>query len=104
MSKVYSFRLNENNPREAQAKEVIETWVSKGYSLRHIITEALISFQANESDRHDALEVILKKITNMVKSFDAGTIEAGGENETLPKGFVSSLSKSVKPGLKVNQT
>ena len=43
MSKVYSFRLDENNPREAQAREVIDAWVSKGYSLRHILTEALNS-------------------------------------------------------------
>ena len=45
MSKVYSFRLDENNPREAQAREVIETWFSQGYSLRHQLVDVLISFQ-----------------------------------------------------------
>ena len=42
MSKVFSFRLNDDNPREAQAREEIKAWVKEGYSLRYIITEALL--------------------------------------------------------------
>ena len=42
MSKVYSFRLDENNPREAQAREVINAGAEDGYSLRYIVTEALL--------------------------------------------------------------
>jgi hypothetical protein len=45
MSKVFSFRLDENNPREAQAMEVIDTWASRGYSLRYVLVEALIDLQ-----------------------------------------------------------
>lgn len=44
MSKVYSFKLNDDNPREAQAREIIEAWVEERYSLRHIITEALLIY------------------------------------------------------------
>ena len=40
MSQVFSFRLDEDNPREAQALQVIKTWASKGYSLRYILVEA----------------------------------------------------------------
>ena len=42
MSKVYSFRLDDDNPREAQARGVIKAWMGEGYSLRHIITDALL--------------------------------------------------------------
>jgi hypothetical protein len=49
MSKVYSFRI-ENNPREAQAREVIDAWVTQGYSLRHIIVCALISYLIGDLD------------------------------------------------------
>jgi hypothetical protein len=42
MSKVCSFRLNDDNLREAQARTVIEAWVEGRYSLRYIITEALL--------------------------------------------------------------
>lgn len=49
MSKVYSFRLDENNPREAQAREVIEAWVEEGYSLRYAVVEALITYKKMEA-------------------------------------------------------
>jgi hypothetical protein len=42
MSKVYSFRLGDENPRESQAMAVIEAWMEEGYSLRQIITRALV--------------------------------------------------------------
>lgn len=47
MSKVFSFRLREDNPREVQAQDVIEAWISEGYSLRHILTEALLQYDNN---------------------------------------------------------
>ena len=33
MSKAYSFRLDEHNYREAQAKGIIHAWVEEGKSL-----------------------------------------------------------------------
>ena len=42
MSKVYSFRLDNNNPREAQAREVMEAWADEGYSLRQVVVDALL--------------------------------------------------------------
>ena len=44
ISKENSFQLSDNHPREAQAREVNEAWKGNGYSLRNIVTEALISF------------------------------------------------------------
>ena len=51
MSKVYSFRLCDENPREAQAREVIEAWVEEGYLFRYIIVESLISYKKNEIEQ-----------------------------------------------------
>jgi hypothetical protein len=61
MSKVYSFRLDENNPREAQAKGVIHAWVEEGYSLRHVVVEALLSFE-NKDAWHNELNEIVEQL------------------------------------------
>ncbi len=42
MSKVISFRLDKANPREAQALNILDTWIGQGYSLRFIFTKALL--------------------------------------------------------------
>jgi hypothetical protein len=34
MSEVISFRLDNTNPREAQALEVLKAWIGMGYSIR----------------------------------------------------------------------
>ena len=58
MSKVYSFRLDSDNPREAQAIEVIDNWVSQGYSLRNLLTEALIKRGINQDNSSKLIEYI----------------------------------------------
>lgn len=58
MSKVYSFRLSDENPREAQAREVIEAWVEEGYSLRYVIVEALISFSDKDIEQSGLNEIM----------------------------------------------
>lgn len=45
MSEVISFRLDPNNPREAQALEVLRARREEGYSTRHVLTEALLGFE-----------------------------------------------------------
>ncbi len=44
MSEVVSFRLDPNNPREAQALAVLAHHQERGYSARQILTEALLRF------------------------------------------------------------
>ena len=70
MSKVYSFRLDTENPREALAINVIETSASQGYSLRHILTEALINFpgNGNQENRWESIYNQLRDAT--VRSFE----------------------------------
>ena len=100
MSKVYSFRLDENNPREAQAKDVIDAWVSKGYSLRRIIIDALISYH-REGSENGELEEILDKITQLFEGMNRHITSSNVIQETLPKSFVNSKSRSVKKGIRM---
>jgi len=100
MSKVYSFRLDENNPREAQAREVIDAWVAQGYSLRHQLVEVLIESQNKhfqDNEHSELLEKIEQLIVNSKEN--KGSLE-GGE-KTLTDIFIKSLSNSMKNGLRV---
>jgi len=102
MSKVYSFRLDENNPREAQAKEVIEAWFAQGYSLRRQLVEVLIACQDRKFQNKQYAE-LFEKIERLIlvsnKNKDrevVGTLE--GE---LTETFIGSISKSMKSGMKI---
>jgi len=100
MSKVYSFRLDENNPRETQAREVIIVWLEKGYSLRQIIVDALISYH-NKDNHNSELEGILGKISQLLETSNEGRESSKIVQGTLPEAFVGSISKSVKSGIKM---
>jgi hypothetical protein len=100
MSKVYSFRLDENNPREAQAREVIEALASEGYSIRHIVVNALVQFGNNESDKSD-LEEILETIKQLLTPTKKEGSVINNAREELQTAFIGSITKSVKGGLKI---
>jgi hypothetical protein len=74
MSKVIGFRLSEDNPREAQAMDVIGTWVSQCYSLRHILTDALIKFRNNE-ELMIMWDSIYKQLADIAESFEFILVE-----------------------------
>ena len=100
MSKVYSFRLDADNPREAQAMDVIKTWVSHGYSFRHILTEALISY-GNNSGTAKEWDRVYDQLSELVQGLGNG----GGENESsiaksaLSSNFIDAMKTTVKEGL-----
>jgi len=48
MSKVISFRLDADNPREARAIDVLHAWTAIGRSVRYILTEALLELDYPE--------------------------------------------------------
>ena len=100
MSKVYSFRLDENNPREAQAIEVIEAWIAQGYSLRHQLVDVVIAFQNKEFQSKQYAE-LFEKIEHLIlkEGEDKEVVET--LEEPLTETFVESLSKSVKSGTKI---
>ena len=65
MSKVYSFRLSEDNPREAQARRSIEAWMTEGYSLRYVIVAAILDYKRKNSTPDDYV-YLLKQLQNMI--------------------------------------
>jgi len=100
MSKVYSFRLDADNPREAQAKEVIDTWVSQGYSLRHILTDALINYQDTGSVEI-GFEKVFDQLSELVQGLENGVTkkESVGVNPTITPEFVSAMKKGARQGI-----
>ena len=103
MSKVYSFRLDENNPREAQAREVIEAWVGEGHLLRYIVTEALINFHQNDGQTND-YERNLEKIIELLEILTKGEFKSNASNkDALSKSFIGSVAQVAKPGIKISE-
>ena len=98
MSKVYSFRLSEFNPREAQAREVIESWMEGGYSLRQIIVDALISYNQSNSNSRD-VDPILEKLQDLLLSIEEA-IPRDKEHTVLSTSFIDSIINSAKSGLR----
>jgi hypothetical protein len=99
MSKVYSFRLDTKNPREAQARKVIETWVSNGYSLRNMIVETLLS--NNKPDyEHKEIYNLLEQIRKLISSQDKN-LQPSTTTNTLPGSFVDSVKKSIRDGERI---
>jgi hypothetical protein len=111
MSEVISFRFDLANPREAKALEVLNAWIEKGYSTRHIITTALLELDRSGSD----LELsqgdrdwgsVLDKISKLLEFVDAMKIkpierqEFNPEQSNLNENFLASIKQGVKPGLK----
>lgn len=101
MSKVYSFRLDENNPREAQAKEVIDTWVSRGHSLRNVLSDALIKFN-NEDNSLGEISEIVHQLSILLEKFpDNQHHMEDAASKPLPRLFTDAVGQSVRPGIKV---
>ena len=103
MSKVFSFRLDADNPREAQAIEAIDTWVSKRYSLRYILAEALINGRNNQNNSQKLSEYI-DRLTALVQEIDngRGSNERRDEITKLPMAFTDAMKKSAKRGMRSN--
>ena len=56
MSEVISFRLDPDNPREAQALKILRTKQAEGFSSRRVLTDALI-FMATEKGQNDLFSI-----------------------------------------------
>jgi hypothetical protein len=109
MSKVISFRLDKNNPREAKALEVLKNKRDEGYNIRHIIMEALINLDETnphlESPTTKELFTIVMKVHQLLERIKGDdelslTREAAMDtNLELTENLVSSVKKTIKPGL-----
>jgi hypothetical protein len=100
MSEVISFRLDENNPREAQAKAVLKAFVDKGYGIRHVLTEALLVYQGSKKDMDiQELSVKLDEIRKLLQQ--NGTLGPHNEKKIeLSEHFMISIKKAAKSGLR----
>ena len=99
MSKVYSFRLSDDNPREAQAKGGINAWVEEGYSLRHVVVEALLSFE-NRDAGHSELNEVVEQLHDLIATLDLPS-NPKSSDAVLPNSFLSAVKQSAKSGVKI---
>lgn len=103
MSKVFSFRLREDNPREAQAEEVIEIWISQGYSLRHILTDALIQY-GNNGNSSEEITGLIEQLRDLLKpTVNKQILEDNlvADKPQLSSHFIDAIKKSVRSGEKI---
>jgi hypothetical protein len=105
MSQVFSFRLDEKNPREAQAIQVIEVWASKGYSLRYVLVDALIDYAGNNKTQQEDFSLALGKILTLLQEIRVET-EPGNRphsrEKCLSEPFLSAIAKATRPGLRAD--
>lgn len=104
MSKVLSFRLDENNPREAQASQIIETWASRGYTLRYLLVEALLAY-AEEKPQQNNISLALEKIIALVQELRIEPESGNGPHSTdihLSEAFLNAVTKATRPGLRAS--
>ena len=104
MGTVISFRLDENNPREARALQILQSWASRGYSLRHVLVEALLAYGRDETTPEN-LSTNLDQIITLLQEMriqpdppnnpDAPDIRLSGS-------FVNAIVKTTRPGLRVD--
>jgi hypothetical protein len=99
MSEVISFRLDKDNPREAQAKAVLKAWAKKGYSVRHVLTDALLGYQGyhKDMDIHE-LHMKLDQINQMLQQNGAPPLLKEVDVK-LSDSFMASIRKTAKPGV-----
>ena len=99
MSEVISFRLDRDNPREAQARAVLKARVDKGYSVRHVLTEALLTYYGSQSDKDiQDLSMKLDQISQMLQQ--NGVPPPLNERKVeLSDRFMASIKKAAKPGV-----
>jgi hypothetical protein len=109
MSDVISFRLSDKNQRETQAKGVLEAWVKKGYSFRHIMTEALLLLGNHDdgsiniygvTETIDRLNRLIEKFEGFPEIFQAGQ----PVKSELSDVFISSIKSSFRPGLQIESS
>jgi hypothetical protein len=102
MSQVFSFRLDENNPREAQVIQIIEAWASRGYSLRYVLVEALLAY-ADKETRQDDFSLVLEQIITLLQEMRVEPDPGNGphsQDKQLSQPFLSAVAKATRPGLR----
>jgi hypothetical protein len=103
MSRVFSFRLDENNPREAQAIQILQTWANQGYSLRYVIIMALLAL--TDKNKQSDISTELKQIISLLQDLQGQTsVERPQQDQekSLSESFKNAIAKVNRPGLRVD--
>ena len=107
MSEVISFRLSLDNPREAQALEILRKKQAEGFSSRRVLTDALIDLATKKKQEalysETELKLALEQVSELLKHIRNGNHEPSqstfqqvvGLNDT----FVKNVETAAKPGL-----
>src|SRR5688500_18656684 len=108
MSEVISFRLDPKNPREAEALRVLACRQEQGYSVRHILTEALLKlnqidiendFQMQMGEILSAIHRVGNQIEGLQRSDLQGVRPQYEKQTVLSDAFVLSVKSAAKSGL-----
>jgi hypothetical protein len=107
MSVVISFRLNPDNPREAQALEILRTKQAEGFSSRLVITDALISMVTPKRQYtipFSELNATLEQVSGLLEELNSSNKTLSQPTRTqvvaLSDRFLNSVKVAAKPGLK----
>lgn len=122
MSKVVSFRLDDEHPEERQALAILETWQEKGYSTREILTWALMSldgitpFERDDNEEPSEAKVAVDELRDVLgqaqeflealKGMKALPDEVSVPSQPkaiLTQDFLSSVRKVMRPGLSLDE-
>jgi hypothetical protein len=112
MSQVISFRLDPENLREEIALQILKNRQEKGYSIRIIMTEALLKLgsapdieifqmiarldeKLDEINRLIQFSCVRQPVDHKPTSEDDSTID-------LSEGFMTSIKIAVKPGIRLD--
>jgi hypothetical protein len=111
MSEVISFRLDRDNPREAQALAVLRRGQEAGYSVRHILTEALLALEAAAEEERAVATALtevagrLEQVQSVLERFQRMDLapvqrqDGQPEGAALSEAFVVSVKGAARPGL-----
>lgn len=113
MSEVISFRLNKENPREAQAHAILKARYEKGHSIRHTITEALLRLDEPgisliQDAKLDEINETLSRVSQLLERMcDRDNSSQKGQDTDacysgLTDSFLASIRKNAKRGIKVD--
>jgi hypothetical protein len=112
MSEIISFRLSNDNPREAHALELLNSKHNQGYSIRFIITEALLMLE--NQGMGSEYQFLMIELRNILR--EVNNLQTEIENERcspikhpskvsgafdLSDNLITGIKSVVKPGLKI---
>ena len=113
MSDVISFRLNNDNPREARALNILKRWKFEGHNTRYIVTEALLLM--DDSDKNELKGVMLAELNEKSSHVNQIFSQFGHDKSTelleiyspltdvnLSNGFIKAVREAARPGINLD--